>query len=242
MHIASTSSMPAHLVRAGKFVCEKKCACPADGDSCELDATCLPDTMQCLEGLVLIKHQDGSTEWVGAAMREPWCLLCAELALMWARPSAPLALSSFWSAAPSCGVARSRCAPARFPAAKRHLHTHIHIHMHARTHACTPGWVHAWMGACRCGPSAELSCEEGTLRLDFTVEGGSVYGVCVCGAAAKARVRAPPGGPNCTFTSPLPPPSPKEPVKPEVCAALCVRVRLCSMCAAFASVRVGLWV
>jgi len=123
---------------SGNFVCQKKCSCPSDGSSCEVDPTCLPDTMQCLNGLVLIKHQDGSTE---------------------------------------------------------------------------------------CGPSTELSCEEGTLRQDFSFEGGSVYGVCVCGAAAKARaglraVRAP-EGPNCTFTSPLPPPSPKDPVKPEGGVVMC---------------------
>eukprot|EP00967_Tisochrysis_lutea_P048394 scaffold59101_cov30-Tisochrysis_lutea.AAC.1 len=47
---------------AGNFVCQKKCSCPSDGSSCEVDPTCLPDTMQCLNGLVLIKHQDGSTE------------------------------------------------------------------------------------------------------------------------------------------------------------------------------------
>ncbi|KAF5834632.1 hypothetical protein DUNSADRAFT_8640 [Dunaliella salina] len=76
----------------------------------------------------------------------------------------------------------------------------------------------------KCGPSTELSCEEGTLRQDFTFQGGSVYGVCVCGPAAKARaglaLRAP-EGPNCTFTSPLPPPSPKEPVKPEGGVVMC---------------------
>lgn len=67
-----------------------------------------------------------------------------------------------------------------------------------------------------------------------------MYGVCVCGTKDGANrgagrrlqgLKSPPfTGPNCTFTSPLPPASPKDAVKPDVsvCAwVVCVIAQLC---------------
>ncbi|EFJ41457.1 hypothetical protein VOLCADRAFT_84087 [Volvox carteri f. nagariensis] len=38
---------------SGDFLCTQRCACPADGAACTLEAACLPGTKQCLKGLRL---------------------------------------------------------------------------------------------------------------------------------------------------------------------------------------------
>lgn len=47
---------------AGKFVCEKKCDCPADGSACIYGLACIPGSVHCLNGLVPFQHQDGTVE------------------------------------------------------------------------------------------------------------------------------------------------------------------------------------